>query len=298
MLKVIYPEPLKIGDKVGLVAPAGLVERENIAKSIKAIKRLGLKPVTGNNCTKKYGYLAGKDDLRAYDINAMFADKSIKGIFALRGGYGSQRLLDKLDWDTISLNPKIFTGYSDITALHIAINQKCNFITFHAPMAAVELSRNDIDKFTLNSFIQNISIKNKEQTIKNPKGTPFKVLVEGKFEGTLTGGNLTLVTSSLGTNYEVQTEGKVLFLEEIGEPPYKIDRMLMQLKNAGKLYNVSGIVLGYFTDCEKSKKESLSLIEVFKDILAPIGKPCIYNVACGHQLPTLTLAMGGKIKLS
>lgn len=293
---MIYPEPLKVGDKVGLVAPAGLVEKENIVKAAKALKKLGLRPVIGNNCIKRYGYFAGKDDLRAADINNMFGDKSIRGIFALRGGYGSQRLIDKLDWDTIGSNPKVFTGYSDITALHIAINQKCNFVTFHAPLAAVELCKGDIDRFTLNSFKKNIFLKNKESFIKNPKGTPIKTLVNGSFEGIITGGNLTLIISSLGTDYEIQTEGKVLFIEEIGEPPYKIDRMLIQLRNSGKLSNVAGIILGHFTDCQKGKKESLSLIEVFKDILVPVGKPCIYNVACGHQMPTLTLPMGGKIK--
>lgn len=288
---MVYPKPLKAEDKVGLIAPAGVVDEEKITMAIDSIKKLGLSPIIGHNCKKKHGYFAGTDDERAEDINSMFADKTIKGIFALRGGYGSQRLMEKIDFKNIALNPKVFAGYSDITALHIAINQRCNLITFHSPMAATELC-NPIDSFTREAFMQNILNENTVYAIKNPEKIPISTLVHGSCSGRLTGGNLTLVASSLATPYEIETSGKILFLEDVGESPYKIDRMLIQLKNAGKLKNVAGIILGYFTNCEDNEKGSVKLLEVFEDILVPLGKPCIYNVACGHKLPTLTLPMG------
>ena len=294
---MIFPTPLKANDKVGLVAPAGYVHHKKISMAMDSVRKLGLVPIMGNHCSKKHGYFAGTDDQRAEDINSMFEDKSIKGIFALRGGYGSQRLIDKIDFSAIISNPKIFAGYSDITSLHIAINQRCNLITFHSPMAASELC-SSIDNFTLKSFVQTTSNQNAVYFIKNPHRTPIKTLVSGNCLGRVTGGNLSLVTSSLATPYEIQTSEKILFLEEIGESPYKIDRMLTQLKNADKFKHVAGIVLGHFTDCEDSKKEGFNLLEVFEDILIPLGKPCIYNVACGHKLPTLTIPMGAVTKIN
>lgn len=292
---MIYPEPLKTGDKVGLIAPSGVVGNKKVDMAVNAVKKLGLNPVVGKNATKEYGYFAGNDELRAEDLNTMFEDKSINGIFALRGGYGSQRIIDKIDWNTVSLNPKVFVGYSDITALHIAINQRCNFVTFHGPMAAAELSSETIDAFTIKSLLRNTHYKNYNCFIKNPKNIPIKTLVKGSFKGRLIGGNLTLLVASLGTQYEVQTAGKVLFLEDVNEPPYKIDRMLTQLRNAGKLNSVVGILLGYFTGCNVNVKESFSILDVFKDILSPLGIPCKYNIACGHKLPTLTLPIGANI---
>ena len=288
---MIYPKPLKARDRVGLIAPAGVVDPKKISAGMKFIKNLGLIPILGSNCTKKHGYFAGTDNERAEDINTMFNDKTIKGIFALRGGYGSQRLIEKIDFSIISANPKIFAGYSDLTALHIAINERCNLVTIHSPMVTSEFCE-PIDNFTVNSFVQGTSIRNTPFSIKNPKGIPIKTLVSGGCTGRITGGNLSLVVSSLSTPYEIQTSEKILFLEDIGESPYKIDRMLTQLKHAGKFENVAGIMLGYFTDCENGK-EGFSLLEVFEDFFVSLGKPCIYNVACGHSLPTLTLPMGG-----
>lgn len=293
---MIYPKPLKARDKVGLISPAGAIDIKKISIGMKFIKKLGLIPVLGNNCTKKHGYFAGTDDERAEDINIMFRDKTIKGIFALRGGYGSQRLIDKIDFSAIRANPKVFAGYSDLTALHMAINERSDLVTFHSPMVISEFSE-PIDGFTINSFVHSTSIRTTPFLIKNPEEMPIKTLVPGSCTGRITGGNLSLVVSSLATPYEIQTSEKILFLEDVGESPYKIDRMLTQLKHAGKFENVAGIILGYFTNCEDDNS-GFSLLEVFEDIFVPLGKPCIYNVACGHSLPTLTFPMGGTVKIS
>lgn len=291
------PEHLKIGDKVGLIAPSGPVIKERIKPAIEAVKKLGLIPVIGKSCNSSRGFLAGDDKTRANDINIMFADKEIRGIFAMRGGYGAARILDKLDFDLIKNNPKIFVGYSDITALHIAFNQRCNFITFHGPMIATELYKG-VDCYTLNSLKRNIFCSEPLGVINNPDSEAFKTLVSGCAEGIITGGNLSLLVSSIGTKYEIDTKGKILFIEEVDETPYKIDRMLLQLKQSGKFKDAVGIVLGQWTRCESENLErSLSLKEVFEDLIVDENKPVIYEVQCGHSTPTMTIPMGAYSKI-
>lgn len=289
---MIRPKPLKKGDKIALIAPSSPVAEERIKPSINAVEALGLEVVVGKSCTSKNGFLAGEDKIRAHDINIMFADKSIKGIFAMRGGYGSARILDLLDYKTIRKNPKIFAGYSDITALHVAFNQKCDLITFHSPMPASEFYE-CVDEYTMSFFKRNIFSGDSLGIIENPKGEKIETLVKGNAKGRITGGNLTLLASSIGTKYEVDTKGKILFIEEVDEAPYRIDRMLLQLKQSGKFKDATGIVLGQWTSCEaKNKENSLELDEIFKELIAIENKPTIYNIACGHSTPTMTIPMG------
>lgn len=292
------PKPLKEGDKVALIAPCGPVRQERIEPAVLAMESLGLDVVLGESCTCSRGFLAGKSDkARADEVNRMFEDKCIKGIFAMRGGYGAGRILDMLDYDMIKANPKVFEGYSDITALHIAFNQKCHFVTFHGPMASTEFYKG-IDDYTLDYFKKNIFSKEPLGVIKNPECEEIKTLVKGNAKGILTGGNLSLLVSSLGTKYEIDTKGKILFIEEVGEEPYRIDRMLLQLKQSGKFKDAAGIVLGQWTRCEADEPEkSLTLEEVFNDIIVCEKKPVIYNVACGHSTPTMTLPMGAMAKI-
>lgn len=294
---MIRPKPLQKGDKVAIIAPASPSDKNLIDKCIASLNELGLKVVIGESCLSEHGFLSGTDDIRANDINCMFADKNIKGIFALRGGYGCARLLDLIDFKLIKKNPKIFIGYSDITALHIAINQKSKLITYHGPMISTELIKG-LDEYSADYYKKFIFEHEKIEDLLNPEGNSLEIINNGIASGELIGGNLSLICSSLGTKYEINTKNKILFLEEVDEVPYKVDRMLTHLKQSGKLKEANGIILGAFTNCiAPNNKKSLSLQEVFNDIILPLKKPTISNLACGHCLPTLTLPLGEKVLL-
>jgi len=291
---MIRPKPLKKGDKVGVIATSGLAKSERIEPALKALNDLGLNVVVGSSVYSKHGYLSGEDRVRADDINYMFKDTSIKGIFVMRGGYGAQRILDMIDYEAVKNNPKVFAGYSDVTILHNIFNQKCNLITFHTPMPASELYK-EVDEYTKSYYLKNIFSNEPLGKLKNPKEENMKTLVGGKANGILTGGNLSLVVTSLGTPYEIDTKGKILFLEDVGEETYKIDRMFMQLKQCNKFKDASGVILGAFTDCNSEKsKDKLTLEEVIEEIIVPENKPIIANVICGHCMPTMSLPLGSK----
>jgi muramoyltetrapeptide carboxypeptidase len=295
---MIRPRPLKEGDKIGLIGASGPTKQERIAPSIKAMEDLGLKVVLGQSCKGHHGFLSGSDDLRANDINKMFEDKNIKGIFAIRGGYGASRILDMLDYNMIKKNPKVFAGYSDVTALHNVFNEKCKLITFHTPMASTEFYKG-VDDYTMNYFKKNIFSDKPLGILENPEGQEIKTLVNGKAIGKLVGGNLSLVASSMGTPYELNTKGKILFLEDVDEHPYKIDRMLLQLKQCGKFKDAAGIILGSWIGCEANKGDnSLSLMEIFEELIKPENKPTIYNLACGHCMPTMSIPLGAEVKIN
>lgn len=294
---MLTPKPLFQGAHVALIAPSGPVPPERLGSAVTSVEKLGLQPVVFESCRSAHGYFAGSDKLRADDINAAFADKSIDGILCIRGGYGAQRLMDSVDFGLIRRNPKFFSGYSDITALHIMINQSCGFVTYHTPMPSTELY-GGVDEYT-DTSLKKILFGAKSGELKNPADMPLHSLVEGCACGTLTGGNLSLVASSLGTPYEIDTRNKILFLEDVDEEPYRIDRMLCQLKAAGKFRDCAGILLGYYTDCAAQHPEkSLTLNQVFEELIVPAHKPAIMNFACGHSLPTLSLPMGKGVKLN
>jgi muramoyltetrapeptide carboxypeptidase len=295
---MIRPEPLKKGDKIGLIAASGPTKQERIESSIKAMEDLGFEVVLGKSCRCCHGFLAGSDELRANDINSMFKDKSIKGIFPIRGGYGASRILDILDYNMIKKNPKVFAGYSDVTALHNVLNEKCKLITFHTPMPSTELYKG-VDEYTMNYLKKNIFSDKPLGILKNPEDQEIKTLVSGKAIGKLVGGNLSLVVSSMGTPYEIDTKGKILFLEDVDENPYRIDRMLLQLKQCGKFKDAAGIILGAWTDCEaKEGENSLNLMEIFEELIKTENKPTIYNLACGHCMPTMSIPLGSKVKIN
>ena len=284
---MIIPQPLKTGDRVGLIAPSGRVFPERIAPAIKAVEAMGFKAVPGNGITESVRYFAGDDGIRARDINSMFARKDIRGIFTMRGGYGASRVLELLDYKMIGQNPKFFAGYSDITTLHTTLNQRCKLVTFHAPMMATEFY-GGADNYTSEMFVR--AAKGKFRGIvQNPSGNMLKPLRGGRASGRLTGGNLTSICAGLGTPFEIDTTDKILFLEEVNEPPYKIDRLLTQLRLGGKLQKSAGVVLGGFQDCG----DECELIEIWHDLL-PTEKPSVYGLSAGHCLPMATLALGAK----
>lgn len=294
---MIKPKALKLGNTIGVVAPASPAGKENTIKAKEALIKMGFKVKMGESCYSTHGYLAGTDDIRVRDLHEMFEDDAVDGIICLRGGYGTPKLLEKLDYDIIAKNPKVFVGYSDITAIHTALNQKCNLVTFHGPMVFSNMA-SGLDEFTYDSFTKSIMSGSKIGNIENPEGERIETLVGGKTEGELVGGNLALICATMGTPYEIDTRGKILFLEDIGEEPFRVDRMLTQLLLAGKLSDANGIILGDWNDCEPEKpEESLSLKEVFEEILLPLNKPTIYNLKSGHCTPMITLPLGVNTKL-
>lgn len=296
MIILRKPKSLKAGDTICIIAPASPTERENVLKAEKAVRKLGFNVILGESCFEEYAYLSGKDEIRAKDLNNAFSNKNIDGILCLRGGYGTPRILDMVDYDLIKNNPKVFIGYSDITSLHIAITQKSNLVTFHGPMAASNMV-DDFDAFTRENLLRTIT-ENSGYNIENPENQYIRSLNSGYAEGEIIGGNLTLITSSLGTPYEIDTKGKLLFIEEIAERPYQIDRMLTQLRLANKFNEASGIMFGDFNNCvAKEGHKTFQLVDIFKEIVSICGKPIIYNVRSGHCKPMITIPFGIKAAL-
>lgn len=294
---MIKPKKLKLGDTIGIVAPGSPTTEEKVEKAYEKLKEMGFKVKLGKSCYSKYGYLAGRDELRAEDLNSMFRDTEVDGIICLRGGYGTIRILELLDYNLIRANPKVFVGYSDITAIHIAINQISNLVTFHGPMAASDLA-GDISKFSLESLFNSILHEDFDGNLKNP--TEELITINGGVaEGQIIGGNLSLIASTIGTPYEIDTKGKILFIEEIGEEPYRIDRMLNQLKLSNKLQEAEGIILGNFSNCMPEDPDmSLTLEEVIDDLIRPLNKPTLYNLQAGHCDPNITIPFGVRVRLN
>ncbi|MBQ4595810.1 MAG: LD-carboxypeptidase [Firmicutes bacterium] len=290
---MIWPKPLKHGDKVAITAPSSPVSDEKLEMSVESIKFLGLEPVVMPSCHMAHGYLAGPDKQRADDINTAFADDTIKGIFCLRGGYGTTRLLPMLDFEMIKNNPKIFIGYSDISSLHFNVNQKCDLITFHGPMPTTDYRVHE--GFTNDSLRTCLFAHEKLKTIGNPEGEEIITLREGFAKGTLVGGNLSLMAGTLGSPYEVDTKGKIFFIEDVDEMPFRLDKMLTALALAGKFRDCEGIILGTFERCEEADHPSLSLREIFEEVVLPWGKPTVLNLRAGHIYPQSTLPMGAEV---
>ncbi|HHW57415.1 MAG TPA: LD-carboxypeptidase [Clostridia bacterium] len=297
---MIKPKALKFGDTLGVIAPASPTSsEENVKKAHKKLMDMGFKVKMGKSCYERYGYLAGTDDLRAADLNNMFRDKEVNGIICLRGGYGTPRILDLIDYKLIKNNPKVFIGYSDITALHIAINQLSNLVTFHGPMVTSDII-GTFSEFSKDSLYNSVLYNGFNKTIKNPVGEEIKIINGGVAEGVIIGGNLSLIVATLGTPYEIRLKGKILFIEEIGEEPYRIDRMLTQLRLSGKLHEAEGIILGDFKNCIPKSPEpydSLTLEQVIEDIIKPLNKPTLFNLKAGHCEPKVTLPFGVKARL-
>lgn len=298
-MKKIKPKRLKKGAIIGVISPASSPDDlTRIDKGVGYFEKLGYRVEVGKNVGKYFGYLAGTDEERLEDIHAMFANKKVNAIICLRGGYGTPRLLDKLDYNLIKRNPKIFCGYSDITALHLAILKKSGLITFAGPMLAVDFW-NDVNKFTEENFWRAVSSSKKNLVVPQPNGSEMIFSSNDTTEGKIIGGNMALVLSQLGTEYVSKFKKKILLLEDIGEVPYRVDRMFAQLRNANVLNDISGLILGQFTDCEETDaaKRTLSLGEVFDGYLSGLKIPVVKNFPHGHVKETVTIPIGIKIKI-
>jgi muramoyltetrapeptide carboxypeptidase len=299
MKKTIRPKKLNSGDLVGIVTPASPVaDTARIEKGTRYLESLGYRVKVGENVGKVNGYLAGTDEQRAADLHDMFADKKVKAIICLRGGYGTPRLLSLLNYNLIGRHPKIFVGYSDITALQLALWRKCRLITFHGPMAGVEMA-NQIDPFTEEMFWRCVTSTKKLDGITIPEEPKPEWLNKGKARGCLLGGNLSLIVSLLGTRYAPDFANSILFIEEITEEPYRVDRMMMQLQNAGLYKKTNAMLLGQFTDCvpADTTKPSLTTNEVLQTAAVAFAKPTLANLPFGHVPKKLTLPLGIQVKI-
>jgi muramoyltetrapeptide carboxypeptidase len=301
-LTPIKPPVLRPGDTVGMVAPASnAYELEEIQIAKETMEQYGFKVVLGKHITGQYGYLAGTDQERAADINEMFSRADIRGVVTFSGGYGCSRLLPLLDYELIRKNPKVIVGHSDITSLLLAIHRKTGLITFHGSSGLT-----GVGDYARSHFRRSMMATSTIGEVAKPPQTAagevernhrLVTIVPGRATGQLVGGNLTLVTNLLGTPYEPDTQGKIFFLEDIGEEPYRIDRMLTQLWLAGKFQAAAGIALGHFVDCypkefQPSFPQTLSLETVFRDRFEPLQKPTLYNLMFGHIRENAVLPIG------
>lgn len=300
-VKIIKPKRLKTGDTVAVIAPASGLSRESFDQALKNLESLGLKTKVGKSARGNKGFLAATDKERLDDLHSAFADKEISAVWCVRGGYGAARLLPFINYELICKNPKILIGYSDITALHLAIFQKTGLITFHGPVAASELS-----DYTKNHVVNVLMKPSAPYQIglseynKTQESNLFKTetITPGKCRGRLFGGNLSLLSALAGTPFALRDlKGKILFIEDVGEQPYRVDRMLTQLRQSLDLRSLAGIALGIFEDCNPRTKNTQSLSEVVKDRLGDLGIPVIYGLSFGHIRDQFTLPVGIEAEL-
>jgi muramoyltetrapeptide carboxypeptidase len=296
---IIKPPRLRKGDVIGLIAPASTPSsEEKILKGALYLEQLGYRIKCGKHIRTVYGYLAGSDDERSADFNDMVHDKNVKAIFAIRGGYGTPRLLQKIDYRALKANPKIIVGYSDITALQLAIFRRIGLVTFSGPMTGSEMWR-DFDAYTEEHFWRLLTSNKKIGTMKNPANEPLITLRSGKANGRLLGGNLSLLACLIGTPYQPAMENSILVLEDVEESPYRLDRMLAHLLNAGILHKLQALVFGKFTDCVPSNPSDpfLTIDQVQEDFANKIDCPVVANFQYGHIAKKLTLPLGLKTKI-
>lgn len=292
--KPITPEPLKPGDKVALIAPAGPVgQPEDLITFRARAESLGLTPVDAPNLMQTWAYLGGTDQQRLDDLHWAFSNPEIKAVLPVRGGYGCTRILSRINFNLIRQNPKIICGYSDITALLVAINQKTNITTYHGPVLASSESPYSDDILKSIIFQPPTAFEFKNPTDEGDQYT-LQAITQGTATGQLTGGNLALLSAMCGTPYQLQGAGKIIFIEDIREAPYKIDRMLTQLIESGCFNHAAGILCGQFTNCDPAEPEPNEWLtmDVLKERLGSLGIPVMTGAAIGHVRPKWTIPIG------
>lgn len=293
---ILKPKRLEKGDTIGIVGPASPMNKDRLEDGVRYLKEQGYQVKKGEHLDDEYGYLAGTDKDRALDLNQMFRDPEVKAVFCTRGGYGTPRLLELVDYDAIKTNPKIFVGYSDITALQLAILKKTKVITFSGPMTAVEMGKG-IDSFTSRHFWNLITKAEAGVRLEGNDGS-LKILKQGKSEGVLIGGCLSLICSLLGTPYLPDFQNAILFVEEIGEDPYRIDRNFTQLRLAGILNELNGIVFGRFEECLPEPNEpSLTIERIIFDVTSDLHIPILAELPYGHINKKYTMPIGTRVYL-
>ena len=298
----VLPNRLKKGDLIGLATPGGYISKEELHQAVETLKGLGFRTYYNDSVLSKYGYFGGRDPERAAELMHMFSNPDVDAILCVRGGYGAIRILDLLDYDLIQQNPKILIGYSDITALLISIYERTGLVTFHGPVGV-----STFNEFTVKSFEKVLMYpKNKykypyerePKTEDNPEYDIYTI-TGGIAEGKLIGGNLSVIDSMIGSAYEPDFEDKIVYLEEIGEKTYRIDKMLFHLLYATNLKKAAGIVIGIFSESNENKKEpGLTLKQAIGDLLMPLKIPASYGLPFGHINNKITIPSGIRAKLN
>ena len=282
----LLPNALQRGDLIGLIGPAGPWQDEPFRKGIQVLSELGFQVTFPRNLLQEQGYLAGSDQHRYKTLSEMWRNPDVKGVIAVRGGYGSLRILPGIDYDLIREYPKILVGFSDITALLTAVYKKTGLITFHGPMIG---TLNFSDRESIQNLFTTLSCENP-----NPiKPSGLEILKPGKARGTLLGGNLTTLNHLVSTPYEMSWQDSILFIEDVGEAPYRIDRMLTHLKLAGRFQSLSGLILGTFIDCGSQEEIWKRVLEIFQDSDFPIWA----NFPVGHGNQNMTLPIGASVDM-
>ena len=299
------PPALLVGDTIAFCAPSGFLDSVRMSLAKTRLEEKGFYIVHEDSIYRRWGYLAGTDVQRASELISYFKDKSVRAIFPGTGGYGSTRILSMLDYDIIKSNPKIFIGFSDITALHIAFNQLANLITFHTPNPMYGLgSKKGLDPISELYFWS--LLMNSDDNYEIPfdlYGDSLKVqtMVPGIASGKLVGGNLSLICSTMGSVYEAKTMGSILFIEDVGEAPYRIDRYLSELKLAGKLDLVNGIIIGRFSRRETEapdRSTDFQMHQVFQQYFSKMKVPVIFNFPSGHGSKNVSLPLGCIVEIN
>lgn len=291
----VKPPALRPGDTVGIVAPASNIKRDLLEKGCEGLQRLGYKPFYFDSILDQDLYFAGSAERRARELEEMFARDDIRAILCARGGYGANDLLGKIDIGKLLAQPKIFVGYSDITTLLTWFADSAKFVVFHGPMVTKDFALADgVDLDSWNAALGG----SREWQINSGENTGAMGIVDGRGEGMLYGGCLSLLVAALGTPYDIQTNGTILFLEDVNARPFQIDRMLMQLKLAGKLNGVKGIVFGEMLDCVQSKDQGYTLQQVVLRVVGDLGIPVAYGLHSGHVTRrNITLPFGVRAAL-
>lgn len=284
---LLKPARLREGATIGLIAPASPASDEKINKALANLAALGYQVREGKSLRARNGHLAGTDPVRLADLHWAFSDPAVDAVWCVRGGYGCTRLLPEIDYELIRRNPKPFIGYSDVTALHIAIGKKTGLVTFHGPVAAADFPENTLRHFraALTQPQAGYRIQAPDpaaEVLPDDAYVPFTI-APGTARGQLTGGNISVLTALVGTPFQPVFRDKIVFLEDVGEQPYRIDRLLTQLLQATDLSRAAGIALGVFAECTAKNTEfSLSLSETLRDRLGNLGIPVVYGIPFGH----------------
>lgn len=285
---VVRPPALRPGDTVMLVSPSGPTRPERVARGVELLTGWGLRPVPAPNAYARHGYLAGSDELRAADLNTAFADPEVRGVVCTRGGYGAQRVVDAIDMAAVRRDPKVVAGFSDITALQFALWRGARLASVHGPGAAWRDERTPLR--SAESLHAALTTTEPVTVVADPAEETFGVRVPGRAGGILLGGNLCLVVASLGTPDMPDLTGAILLVEDVQEPPYKVDRMLTQLRRSGALDGVAGVAVGQFTDCADGW--DTTVVDVLVDRLGDLGVPVLGGLPVGHGPGQLTVPVG------
>lgn len=299
-MRIIKPKKLLKGDVIGLIAPGSNVDDPAILeRGVSYLEKLGYRVELGINSDKSFGYLAGTDQQRIEDLHNMFKNKNVKAIICIRGGYGAFRLLDKIDYKLIKNNPKIFVGYSEITSLQMAMLHKTGLVTFAGPMIHPDFS-NEINPYTEEFFWRMITSTKIIGRLTFPEENNLSSITKGKGSGRIIGGNLAVFSAMIGTDYLPELNKKILVIEDIGELPYKIDRILNKMRIAKLFRQLNGLILGRFIDCYEHdpSKKTLTLGEVMEDYFRDLKIPILYTFPHGHINEKVTIPFGITVNMN